>query len=256
MYIYIYISYIYKTRWVKPHSGKYTCNDDLVIHDFPFIEIHGLFCFGRLYGLWTYRTHQPSFVCLEGMIGKFNPFTNISYTQIVLATTKDWMTQWHFLQNRLIDIHVLVFLSTPKGDLFECQTLWARGLCKEPPAIQDPHEIRVDEESKLTLHGLLQYYVKLTEKAWRWESKDRGWRWVMWRLRWEKLWTVVGLHQSCLFEQTFGKHQVIRIVPVTLSSLAMFPVFTQQFTGLHLQCVEVVIWDLFLELYNQHFFSI
>ena len=31
--------------------------------------------------------------------------------------------------------------------------------------VQDPHEIRVDEESKLTLHGLLQYYVKLTEKA-------------------------------------------------------------------------------------------
>merc|ERR1719197_1284023 len=27
----------------------------------------------------------------------------------------------------------------------------------------DPHEIRVDEESKLTLHGLLQYYVKLDE---------------------------------------------------------------------------------------------
>ena len=61
---------------------------------------------------------------------------------------------------------------------------------------------------------------------------------------------------TCLFEQPFGKHQVIRIVPVTLSSLAMFPVFTQQFTGLHLQCVEVVIWDLFLELYNPHFFSI
>jgi hypothetical protein len=31
--------------------------------------------------------------------------------------------------------------------------------------LQDPHEIRVDEESKLTLHGLLQYYVKLTEKV-------------------------------------------------------------------------------------------
>merc|ERR1712185_542435 len=30
--------------------------------------------------------------------------------------------------------------------------------------MQDPHEISVDEESKLTLHGLLQYYVKLTEK--------------------------------------------------------------------------------------------
>merc|ERR1712227_725116 len=30
--------------------------------------------------------------------------------------------------------------------------------------MQDPHEIRVDQESKLTLHGLLQDYVKLTEK--------------------------------------------------------------------------------------------
>eukprot|EP00434_Breviolum_minutum_P033491 symbB.v1.2.029637.t1/scaffold3271.1/size66959/2 len=37
-----------------------------------------------------------------------------------------------------------------------------RALCKK--FMQDPHEIRVDEESKLTLHGLLQYYVKLTEK--------------------------------------------------------------------------------------------
>merc|ERR1712087_694912 len=38
---------------------------------------------------------------------------------------------------------------------------WA--LCKK--FMQDPHEIRVDEESKLTLHGLLQYYVKLSEKG-------------------------------------------------------------------------------------------
>merc|ERR1719199_149053 len=38
-----------------------------------------------------------------------------------------------------------------------------RGICKK--FMQDPHEIRVDEESKLTLHGLLQYYVKLEEKA-------------------------------------------------------------------------------------------
>merc|ERR1719197_1764986 len=30
--------------------------------------------------------------------------------------------------------------------------------------MQNPHEIFVEEESKLTLHGLLQYYVKLTEK--------------------------------------------------------------------------------------------
>merc|ERR1711972_196911 len=37
-----------------------------------------------------------------------------------------------------------------------------RTVCKK--FMQDPHEIRVDEESKLTLHGLLQYYVKLTEK--------------------------------------------------------------------------------------------
>merc|ERR1712050_532881 len=38
-----------------------------------------------------------------------------------------------------------------------------RTLCKK--FMQDPHEIRVDEESKLTLHGLLQYYAKLDEKA-------------------------------------------------------------------------------------------
>merc|ERR1719230_821575 len=37
-----------------------------------------------------------------------------------------------------------------------------RSVCKR--FLQDPHEIRVDEESKLTLHGLLQYYVKLQEK--------------------------------------------------------------------------------------------
>merc|ERR1719461_2677829 len=37
-----------------------------------------------------------------------------------------------------------------------------RTVCKK--FMQDPHEIRVDEESKLTLHGLLQYYVKLSEK--------------------------------------------------------------------------------------------
>merc|ERR1711896_68170 len=28
----------------------------------------------------------------------------------------------------------------------------------------DPHEISIDDESKLTLHGLLQYFVKLQEK--------------------------------------------------------------------------------------------
>merc|ERR1719434_568765 len=37
-----------------------------------------------------------------------------------------------------------------------------RVICKK--FMSDPHEIRVDQESKLTLHGLLQYYVKLSEK--------------------------------------------------------------------------------------------
>merc|ERR1712086_1213171 len=39
----------------------------------------------------------------------------------------------------------------------------SRELCKK--FMQDPHEISVDEEKKLTLHGLLQYFVKLDEKA-------------------------------------------------------------------------------------------
>merc|ERR1719194_228952 len=38
-----------------------------------------------------------------------------------------------------------------------------RTLCKK--FMTNAHEISVDEESKLTLHGLLQYYVKLDEKA-------------------------------------------------------------------------------------------
>merc|ERR1712139_329664 len=38
-----------------------------------------------------------------------------------------------------------------------------RAVCKK--FMSDPHEISVDEDSKLTLHGLLQYYVKLEEKA-------------------------------------------------------------------------------------------
>lgn len=36
-----------------------------------------------------------------------------------------------------------------------------RAICKK--FMHDPHEIRVDEESKLTLHGLLQYYCKMEE---------------------------------------------------------------------------------------------
>merc|ERR1719436_402682 len=59
-----------------------------------------------------------------------------------------------------------VFVDTPKKKqvmMFSAtMTSETRGLCKK--FTQDPHEISVDEESKLTLHGLLQYYAKLTEK--------------------------------------------------------------------------------------------
>merc|ERR1711879_254711 len=59
-----------------------------------------------------------------------------------------------------------IFVETPKKKqtmMFSAtMTTEIRALCKK--FMQDPHEIRVDEESKLTLHGLLQYYVKLPEK--------------------------------------------------------------------------------------------
>merc|ERR1712222_169383 len=59
-----------------------------------------------------------------------------------------------------------IFIETPKKKqvmMFSAtMTADTRALCKK--FMQDPHEIRVDEESKLTLHGLLQYYVKLSEK--------------------------------------------------------------------------------------------
>merc|ERR1719446_511429 len=59
-----------------------------------------------------------------------------------------------------------IFIETPKKKqvmMFSAtMTADTRALCKK--FMQDPHEIRVDEESKLTLHGLLQYYAKLAEK--------------------------------------------------------------------------------------------
>merc|ERR1711862_867579 len=59
-----------------------------------------------------------------------------------------------------------IFIETPKKEqvmMFSAtMTTEARGLCKK--FMQEAHEISVDEESKLTLHGLLQYYVKLSEK--------------------------------------------------------------------------------------------
>merc|ERR1712084_129285 len=59
-----------------------------------------------------------------------------------------------------------IFIETPKKKqvmMFSAtMTTETRALCKK--FMQKPHEISVDEESKLTLHGLLQYFVKLTEK--------------------------------------------------------------------------------------------
>merc|ERR1719171_1176175 len=59
-----------------------------------------------------------------------------------------------------------IFMDTPKKKqvmMFSAtMTKETRELCKK--FMQDPHEISVDQESKLTLHGLLQYYVKLSEK--------------------------------------------------------------------------------------------
>merc|ERR1719183_2091711 len=59
-----------------------------------------------------------------------------------------------------------IFMETPKKKqvmMFSAtMTPETRTLCKK--FMQDPHEISVDDQSKLTLHGLLQYYVKLSEK--------------------------------------------------------------------------------------------
>merc|ERR1712130_1051939 len=59
-----------------------------------------------------------------------------------------------------------IFIDTPKKKqvmMFSAtMTAETRALCKK--FMQDPHEISVDEESKLTLHGLLQYYIKLAER--------------------------------------------------------------------------------------------
>jgi len=60
-----------------------------------------------------------------------------------------------------------IFMETPKKKqvMMYSATMTAdiRTICKK--FMSDPHEISVDEDSKLTLHGLLQYYVKLDEKA-------------------------------------------------------------------------------------------
>jgi ATP-dependent RNA helicase UAP56/SUB2 len=63
------------------------------------------------------------------------------------------------------DVHK-IFLETPKKKqvmMFSAtMTKETREVCKK--FMTDPHEISIDDESKLTLHGLLQYFAKLEEK--------------------------------------------------------------------------------------------
>merc|ERR1711966_285754 len=58
-----------------------------------------------------------------------------------------------------------IFMKTPKKKqvMMFSATLATeiRQVCRK--FMQDPHEIFIDDESKLTLHGLLQYFVKLQE---------------------------------------------------------------------------------------------
>lgn len=60
-----------------------------------------------------------------------------------------------------------IFISTPKKKqvMFFSATMTPemRVICKK--FMHEPHEIFVDSDTKLTLHGLLQYTVKLTEAA-------------------------------------------------------------------------------------------
>ncbi|UKK01296.1 DEAD-box family helicase [Theileria orientalis] len=60
-----------------------------------------------------------------------------------------------------------IFMATPKKKqvMFFSATMTpeVRELCKR--FMQSPVEVFVDDESKLTLHGLLQYYVKLSESV-------------------------------------------------------------------------------------------
>mmetsp|Transcript_6636 Transcript_6636/g.11571 ORF Transcript_6636/g.11571 Transcript_6636/m.11571 type:complete len:435 (+) Transcript_6636:64-1368(+) len=60
-----------------------------------------------------------------------------------------------------------IFIKTPKRKqvMMFSATMGAdtRTICKR--FMQNPHEISVESEAKLTLHGLLQYYVKLEEKS-------------------------------------------------------------------------------------------
>merc|ERR1712139_599574 len=59
-----------------------------------------------------------------------------------------------------------IFLETPKKKqvMMFSATMTPESRAVRKKFMSDPHEISVDEESKLTLHGLLQYYVKLQEK--------------------------------------------------------------------------------------------
>merc|ERR1711979_148140 len=59
-----------------------------------------------------------------------------------------------------------IFIETPKKKqvMMFSATMSSDARAVRKKFMQDPHEIQVDEESKLTLHGLLQYYAKISEK--------------------------------------------------------------------------------------------
>lgn len=59
-----------------------------------------------------------------------------------------------------------IFLKTPrkKQVMMFSATISAETRISCKKFMQEPHEITVESEAKLTLHGLLQYYVKLEEK--------------------------------------------------------------------------------------------
>lgn len=95
--------------------------------------------------------------------------------QLVRDGTLKLESMTHFILDecdRLIDQLDLrrdvqqIFIKTPKKKqvMFFSATLSpeTRTICKK--FMQGPHEITVESESKLTLHGLLQYFVKLEER--------------------------------------------------------------------------------------------
>ena len=101
-------------------------------------------------------------MCFFSFQGNLEPFLGSGY--ITSAGTPDSVLLLppimadQLIQNIFLEMakkkQVMMFSST--------MTPETRLVCKK--FMQEPHEISVVEELKLTLHGLLQYYVKIQEK--------------------------------------------------------------------------------------------